>query len=101
MFLLIHRAIYALWGRGKTYDEVHTMNKAHPERWAPFQKSSFKFTVAAINQTMRQSRIQGIIDSFDYINFTGPVDLKSPEVSLMCWEECMWILSLPPLKPNQ
>jgi hypothetical protein len=59
-----------------------------------YENSPFRFTVSAVNHTTRKERIRSIIESFSYMAFLGPIELKTPEVTLSCLEECMYTLGL-------
>ncbi|KAI9313806.1 hypothetical protein BX666DRAFT_2140306, partial [Dichotomocladium elegans] len=89
---LVKRAIliknmYELWGEGKTYEDVHEEVKSRPERWDAYKDVSFKFTVSAFNSTVSRDRQLSVINSFSYLGFEGPIDMKNPAVQFAVLED--------------
>jgi len=83
------RAVYDYYGHGETYDKLHTANQANRAKWSPYIPStSFKFIVSGYNYKIPQRRQREVIESFAYMDFLGPIDMKSPEIVLSCFEEC-------------
>lgn len=56
------------------------------ERYIP--ETSFKFIVAAYNHKIPQHRQKEVVESFAYMGFMGKIDMKTPEITLGCFEEC-------------
>ncbi|ORZ02391.1 S-adenosyl-L-methionine-dependent methyltransferase [Syncephalastrum racemosum] len=89
---LIRRAILIkniveLWGEGRTYEEVHQQVKEHPERWGLYKDVSFKFVVSAYNSTVSNKDQLRIINSFSYLGFDGPIDMKNPDEQFNVMED--------------
>ncbi|KAI8388392.1 uncharacterized protein BYT42DRAFT_559919 [Radiomyces spectabilis] len=84
---ILIKNIYELWGEGKTYEEVHAAVKEHPERWTAFNECSFKFTVGAFGSTISAAAQLDIINSFSFLGFNGPIDMKRPDVQFGVLED--------------
>lgn len=90
------RSIYEFYAQGPTYDEVHEMNRSNKHLWEKYiPDTSFKFTVTGFNHTIPQRRQRDVIESFSYMDFRGKIDMKNPEITMACFEECR--LNVPPL----
>ncbi|KAF7728275.1 hypothetical protein EC973_006449 [Apophysomyces ossiformis] len=100
---LVRRAIliknvYEIWGQGKSYEEVHADVKSSPERWTKetsrytitkpaYNDLSFKFTVSCFGSTINAKRQLEVINSFSYLGFDGPIDMKKPDVQFGVLED--------------
>ncbi|KAF5351856.1 hypothetical protein D9756_007701 [Leucocoprinus leucothites] len=85
---ILIKSIYEFYARGKTYDEVHDMNRSNKHLWEKFiPDTSFKFNVAGFNHTIPQKRQRDVIESFSYMDFRGKIDMKNPEIKIACFEE--------------
>ena len=56
------------------------------------QDSSFRFLVAAYNHSIHKNRKKTIMESFDYMDWKGPIDVVNASVTLKCIEECRWLV---------
>ncbi|KAI7902319.1 S-adenosyl-L-methionine-dependent methyltransferase [Cokeromyces recurvatus] len=72
--------IFELWGEGNTYEEVHNQVKKTSDRWPAYNTCSFKFVVSSFGSTIPYKEQINIINSFSYLGFEGPIDMKSPDV---------------------
>ncbi|OAD75428.1 hypothetical protein PHYBLDRAFT_132663, partial [Phycomyces blakesleeanus NRRL 1555(-)] len=84
---ILIKNIYELWGEGKNYAEVHTMVKENPERWPAYNEKSFKFSVSGFGSTISVPEQRDIINSFSFLAFDGPIDMKNPEVQFGVMED--------------
>lgn len=85
----IIRAIYEFYGQGASYDELHEANQTCEPLWRRYvQDTSFRFLVTAYQHKIPQSRQRDVIESFSYMGFLGKIDMKNPEITLTCFEEC-------------
>lgn len=84
---ILIKNIYELWGEGKQYDEVHKQVKNLQERWPKYKTCSFKFVVSAFGSTVNKARQLEIINSFSYLGFEGPIDMKSPDAQFHVLED--------------
>ena len=83
------RSIHELYASGKSYDEIHEQNKANKHLWEKYvQNTSFKFKVEAYNHSIPQRRQKEVVLSFSYMGWLGKIDMRNPEVTLCCFEEC-------------
>ena len=88
-FSLWKRSIYEFYARGETYDQVHNMNRSNKHLWEKYiPDTSFKFNVTGFNHTIPQRRQRDVIESFSYMDLQGKIDLKNPEITMACFEEC-------------
>lgn len=76
-----------MWGEGETYEQVHEQVKSNPERWPQYQDVSFKFVVSAFNSTISKEDQLSIINSFSYLGFEGPIDMKNASVQFAVHED--------------
>lgn len=84
------------YARGKTYEELHQQNRIRAPQWQKYAAdTSFKFLVTAFNHTIPQWRQKDVMESFDYMDWQGKIDMKNPEVTLFCLEECRYTLLCP------
>ncbi|TFK26531.1 RNA methylase [Coprinopsis marcescibilis] len=87
---ILIKAIYEFYAQGTTYAELHQQNQL-PEIRVEWQKyvedTTFKFFVTGYNHKIPQRRQREVIESFSYMGFLGKIDMKNPEISLICFEE--------------
>jgi tRNA (guanine10-N2)-methyltransferase len=73
---------------------MHEHNRENAHKWSAYaQDTSFKFFVKAFNHTLPQSRQRDIIESFSYMMLLGKIDMKNPEITFGCFENCRSMLS--------
>lgn len=89
------RWVYEFYAQGKDYEELHVANKANRHLWLPYAHNiSFKFLVTAYNHKIHGSRQRAVVESFAYMDFDGKIDMKNPDVTFGCFEECVLIFAL-------
>ncbi|KAL1942032.1 hypothetical protein VTO73DRAFT_6562 [Trametes versicolor] len=82
------RYVCEFYARGKTYEEMHRQNRIRAPQWEKYAAdTSFKFLVTAFNHTIPQRRQTEVVESFDYMDWQGKIDMKHAEVTLFCLEE--------------
>lgn len=85
-----HRSVCEFYARGSTYEELHERVRQQRPRWSCYiEDTSFKFNVTAYNHTIPQARQRDVVESFSYMDFLGKIDMKSPEIIMTCFEECV------------
>ncbi|CEG73098.1 hypothetical protein RMATCC62417_08542 [Rhizopus microsporus] len=77
---ILIKHIFELWGEGSTYEELHAQVKKTSDRWNEYMTCSFKFVVSAFGSTINAKDQLKIINSFSYLGFEGPIDMKNPDV---------------------
>ena len=78
------------YAQGPTYEALHAQNRANSRLWAPYAaRTSFRFLVSAFMHTISQEHQVQVMESFDYMDFQGKIDLRNPEIILGCFEECI------------
>jgi len=91
---IVKRSIYEFYARGETYDQVHNMNRSNKHLWEKYiPDTSFKFNVTGFNHTIPQRRQRDVIESFSYMDLRGKIDMKNPEITMACFEECKFTYS--------
>lgn len=71
------------------YAELHEANKLSQPLWARYiEDTSFRFLVTSSQHKIPQTRQREVIESFSYMGFLGKIDMKKPEINLICFEEC-------------
>ncbi|CAG8530924.1 1121_t:CDS:10 [Ambispora gerdemannii] len=76
---ILIKNIYELWGSGETYDQVHAQ--------VTDSNQTFKFIVKAFGSTCSAEYQLRVINSFSYLGFKGPIDLKNPQVLFSVMED--------------
>ncbi|RKP39330.1 S-adenosyl-L-methionine-dependent methyltransferase [Dimargaris cristalligena] len=89
---LVQRAILVkeiceYWGSGDSYDSLFAHLKTTPERWDDFKTCSFKFLVKAFGGTRTIKEQIKIINTFSFLAFEGPIDLKNPDEVFIVYED--------------
>ncbi|KAI9510945.1 tRNA guanosine-2'-O-methyltransferase [Russula earlei] len=85
---ILIKSVYELCARGRTYEEVHERNRASRHLWEKYiPNTSFKFVVNGFNHSISKARQREIIEEFSYMGFMGRIDLRSPEITMGCFEE--------------
>ena len=81
--------MYELYARGPSYSEMHQRTRENKHLYERFVESTpFRFTVSAYNHTIPLRRQKEIVESFSFMGFKGPVDMKNPELVCSVFEEC-------------
>jgi tRNA (guanine10-N2)-methyltransferase len=86
------RAVYEFYGQGSSYEELHAANRSegNREKWERFiPDTSFRFLVTAYNHKIPQKRQKSVIENFAYMGLQGKIDMKNPQETFTCFEECM------------
>lgn len=85
---ILTRGVYEVLSIGSTYEALHTNLKAHNNYPFPrFGTSSFKFTLEAFESTKTHEQQREVIDSFRYLPWTGPIEMRNPEFTFTIFEE--------------
>ncbi|ELU42696.1 RNA methylase [Rhizoctonia solani AG-1 IA] len=68
---ILVKAVYALWGHGESYDELHAMNKRNRAIWDTdhYNSARFRFNVMAYSHTLSKERQRDIMNSFAYMGY--------------------------------
>ena len=85
--ILVQNA-YELWGSGLNYEELQVSIKHNAIDELPkYLHSSFRFSFDSFQGCKSSTRQRGLIDSFSWFGFLGPISMKSPEQSFVIFEE--------------
>jgi tRNA (guanine10-N2)-methyltransferase len=91
LFLSSLRAVYEFYGQGSTYEELHEANRTGEPLWTRYvENTSFRFLVTSSQHKIPQTRQREVIESFAYMGFLGKIDMKNPDIVLICFEECKY-----------
>lgn len=63
--------------------------------WSTYRPSSFKFEVQAYQGKRSITEQNDLIQTFRYLGFEGPIDLKNPEHTFCIFEDCDWGIKEP------
>ena len=78
-----------LYASGTTYEEIHEQVKLNHDTWSHYvPDTSFKFSVTGYANAIPQDRQRDVINSFRWMGLRGKIDMKHPEVTFVCHEEC-------------
>src|SRR5436190_3095884 len=77
---ILGKAIYELWGQGKTYPELHADVRTRTEtRWTLYKSMSFKFVIDSYAGKRSAKEKSELIHSFSYLGFQGQIKMIEPE----------------------
>lgn len=85
---ILARGVYELWGLGLDPHSLHESVKSFPqERVYPYLESSFKFDfIGYMGSRSNKDKIL-LINTFSYLGFKGPVQMKNPNETFVVLEE--------------
>ncbi|PCH43385.1 tRNA guanosine-2'-O-methyltransferase [Wolfiporia cocos MD-104 SS10] len=85
---ILVKAVCEFYARGLSYEELHEQNRARLPKWGCYiPDTSFRFMVTAYNHSIPQARQRAVVEDFSYMGFLGKIDMKNPEVTMICYEE--------------
>ncbi|KAJ1823202.1 hypothetical protein LPJ56_000141 [Coemansia sp. RSA 2599] len=84
---ILIRSISEYWGSGKTYEELFAEVKSQPDQWDAYRESSFKFTVDSFGKSLAHEQKVGVIESFSFLGFQGPIRMKGAEAEFFVFED--------------
>lgn len=83
------RGVYEFYAQGPSYAEVHEQTRNCRHLYERFvENTSFRFIVTAYNHTIAPRRQKDIVESFSFMDFKGPIDMKTPDLICAVFEEC-------------
>ena len=82
------RGIYALWGYGTSYANLHNSVRTGSQYlWPRYKEVAFKFSVDCFMGKRSEPNKRDIINTFAYLGFDGKVEMKSPVEEWCVMEE--------------
>lgn len=85
---ILAQSIHELWGQGLTLDELHeSVKKNTPHLWPQYKMACFKFDVDAYRGAHTSKGRLGIINTFAYLPFEGPISLSRPDEVFTVFEQ--------------
>jgi len=85
---ILIKYIIQLWTTGNDYPEVYKNLKSfNPQKYKPYETSTFKFMVETYNGTRTMKEQVDIINTFSFLPFKGSIDLKNPDNTFMVLEK--------------
>ena len=83
------RAVFEFYAQGASYASLHSTNLQNKPLWERYiDDTSFRFLVTSYQHKIPLARQRDVIESFAYMGFLGEIDMKHPEITLVCFEEC-------------
>jgi len=87
--LFFSRSLCDLYASGTTYEEIHEQVRRNKDKWSHYiSDTTFKFSVTGYANKIPQDRQRDVINSFHWMDLRGNIDMKHPEVTFVCHEEC-------------
>lgn len=91
---ILSKAIYEVWGKGKTYPEIYEDVRATSQHlWPLYKNNTFKFIVDSFQGSRTPAEHRELINSFRFLGFEGPIRMKNPEQEFSISE--LWRLNAP------
>ncbi|KAK7727012.1 hypothetical protein SLS57_003042 [Botryosphaeria dothidea] len=85
---ILSMGIYELWGSGADYPALHaSVAERTAPRWPAYATTPFRFSVDAFQGKRSSGAQRGLIDSFRYMAFGGPIRMKDADLHLCIFEE--------------
>ncbi|KAK4055764.1 hypothetical protein OIV83_000311 [Microbotryomycetes sp. JL201] len=82
--------IWEYWADAASYEEMHAIIKHREALWIDIKADStmsWRFQVNAYGRTIPMDQQRDVVESFSYMDFEGPIDLKKPDVTIGVFEE--------------
>ncbi|KAI1326481.1 tRNA guanosine-2'-O-methyltransferase [Xylariaceae sp. FL0255] len=88
---ILAHSIHEHWGTADTLDELHAVIKRDTSHmWRSYDEPSFKISIDSYRGTRSQKEKVALINSFAYMDFKGPILLKSPDHEFTLFEQWEW-----------
>lgn len=79
--------IHELWGRGTDYETLHASIRSNPSQpWLKYQDTAWRMTIDGYQGARKMADQRAIIETFDYLEFRGPIRMKDPDVQFRVFE---------------
>eukprot|EP00043_Microstomoeca_roanoka_P007654 m.73826 g.73826 ORF g.73826 m.73826 type:complete len:469 (+) comp13916_c0_seq2:73-1479(+) len=82
---MLVRYVAVLWGHGKDWPSC--LQSIDPDAVAPYKTASFKFNFLSRSKKITLDRRKHLFEIMDPLNFTGEVQMKTPEYTHLCVED--------------
>lgn len=83
--------LYELWGQGSSYEELHAdVRRRTQHQWSEFRDVSFRFEVSTFAYKRSREEKLDIIQSFEYLDFRGPIRMKGYDELFGVLEDHEW-----------
>ena len=85
---ILAKAIYEVWGRGSSYEELYKDVRATSRHlWPSYKNSSFKFTMDAFQGSRTLADQRKLFESFGFLGLEGPIKMKGVDYEFCLSEE--------------
>ncbi|KAK2737168.1 hypothetical protein FQN57_000425 [Myotisia sp. PD_48] len=85
---ILTQNIYELWGQGTTYEELFNDIRARTSnRWPDYRLLSFRFNIDSYGSRRSAKEKKGIIESFAFLGFQGPIKMVGADEEFCVFEE--------------
>lgn len=84
---ILAQSVHELWGSGPDLASVHAgVRESTSHLWPRYRTCSFKFTVDSYQSSRTNDEKVGLINSFSYLGFAGPIRMRDPEQEFVLFE---------------
>ena len=85
---ILSQNIYELWASGATYNDLHARVRSSAlTKRTEYSTSSFRFDIDTYQGRRSPSDQRQLIESFDYLDFNGPIKMRYPEQRYCIFED--------------
>ncbi|KAI9761379.1 MAG: hypothetical protein M4579_001029 [Chaenotheca gracillima] len=85
---ILSKGAYELWGRDANHAALHEdVRRKTQTQWPLYKTCSFKFEIDTFRGKHSTSEQRKIIETFDYLNFLGPIIMRDPEHTFCVFED--------------
>jgi len=89
---ILAKAIYEVWGKGKSYTELHSNVRERSQHlWPLYKQCSFKFLVDTFQDSRTNAEQRELINDFRFLEFEGPIKMKGADQKFWIFED--WTLN--------
>lgn len=85
---ILSQNIYELWASGATYDDLHPrVRNSSLSKRTEYSTCSFRFDIDTYQGKRSPTEQRRLIESFDYLDFDGPIKMQDPEQRFCIFED--------------
>lgn len=85
---ILCKAIYEYWGHGTDLESLHkSVKETSSDKFGLYKECSFKFDIVGYKGLRSNTQKRAMIESFQYLEFEGPIKMKNPDHIFSILEE--------------
>ncbi|KAK9447959.1 S-adenosyl-L-methionine-dependent methyltransferase [Limtongia smithiae] len=85
---ILVRSVFEVWGCGATLEELHEdMRRRTQDEWPKYKQESFRFDIISFQGSRTSSEQRQIMESFDFLDFQGPIRMRDAKHTFTVVEE--------------